>query len=67
MRPHFSSPRMASVLTTCDHRIRVRDKPDPYISVYTPPSPTLTGDLVHIRWKGLLPPPFVQSVIDIVS
>ncbi|KIP01853.1 hypothetical protein PHLGIDRAFT_79987, partial [Phlebiopsis gigantea 11061_1 CR5-6] len=48
-------------------RIRVNDKPDPYICVYAPPAPSHTENLVHIRWKGLLPPPFVQSVIDIAS
>lgn len=68
MRLVFGTPRTTNgLLTSCDHRIRVNDKPDPYVSVYTPPAPSHTENLVHIRWKGLLPPPFVQFVIDIAS
>lgn len=48
-------------------RLRVYDKPDPYIAVYTPPSPNYTGTVLHMRWAGLLSPQFVQSVIDIAS
>ncbi|EKM50618.1 uncharacterized protein PHACADRAFT_166302 [Phanerochaete carnosa HHB-10118-sp] len=48
-------------------RLRAYDRPDPYIAVYTPPSPAYTGDVVHVRWMGLLSPQFVQSVIDIAS
>lgn len=45
-------------------RLRVCDRPDPYIAVYTPPTPNYTGSLLHARWTGLLSPQFVQSVLD---
>ena len=46
-------------------RLQVNDNPDPYIAVYAPPEPSHIGDLVHIRWHGLLPPLFIKQVIEI--
>ena len=71
--PRFRTVRAALDILHADHtltpvhatdRLRINDKPDPYVAVYTPPSPSRTGDLVHVRWTGLLGPAFVQSVVD---
>jgi len=45
-------------------RLQANDRPDSYLSVYVPPAPSHVGSITHIRWTGLLPPAFVQSVID---
>jgi ribonuclease P/MRP protein subunit RPP40 len=44
-------------------RLQANDRVDPYIAVYEPPAGSMTGKLTHIRWRGLLPPDFVQSVV----
>ncbi|OBZ73590.1 hypothetical protein A0H81_06348 [Grifola frondosa] len=48
-------------------RLQVMDRPDPYVAVYSPPSPSRIGEFTHVRWSGLLPPGFVQSVINAAS
>lgn len=35
--------------------------------MYEPPVPSKIGDLTHIRWNGLLPPPFIDQVLTAVS
>jgi len=45
-------------------RLEITDRVDPYVAVYSPPSPSRTGTITHIRWKGLLSHTFVQSVIN---
>lgn len=37
---------------------------DPYVAVYSPPSPSRTGTITHLRWRGLLSPAFVQLIVD---
>jgi len=32
--------------------------------VYECPTPSNVGDITHLRWRGLLGPEFVQSIID---
>lgn len=46
------------------NRLEVNDRVDPYIAVYSPPTPSRTGTITHLRWRGLLSPVFVQSIID---
>lgn len=45
-------------------RLDANDSVDPYVAVYSPPTPSRIGTLTHIRWTGLLSPVFVQNVID---
>lgn len=45
-------------------RLRANDRVDPYVAVYDVPEPASIGDVVHVRWKGLMDSRFVQSVID---
>ncbi|GBE89563.1 hypothetical protein SCP_1602250 [Sparassis crispa] len=45
-------------------RLKANDRVDPYVAVYTPPTPSRVGDITYMRWTGLLTPEFVQSVID---
>ncbi|TFK64092.1 hypothetical protein BDN72DRAFT_825885 [Pluteus cervinus] len=45
-------------------RLQGNDRVDPYIAVYEPPEPSIVGDVTHIRWKGLMRPEFVQSILD---
>ncbi|KAH9946493.1 ribonuclease P 40kDa subunit-domain-containing protein [Amylocystis lapponica] len=45
-------------------RLEASDRADPYLAVYTPPAGSHVGNITHMRWTGLLPPAFVQSVID---
>lgn len=47
-------------------RLQANDRVDPYIAVYSPPTPSHIGDLTHVRWTGLLPPDFVQQLISSV-
>ncbi|OCH91514.1 hypothetical protein OBBRIDRAFT_753113 [Obba rivulosa] len=48
-------------------RLRVNDHPDPYLAVYTPPTPSRPREITHLRWSGLLHPSFVQTIIDTCS
>ena len=45
-------------------RLAGNDRVDPYVAVYEPPTPSQLGDITHLRWRGLLPPEFVQEIID---
>ena len=45
-------------------RLRANDRADPYVAVYDPPEPSVVGDAVHMQWRGLLNPEFVQSIVD---
>ncbi|KAF4592903.1 hypothetical protein EYR38_008609 [Pleurotus pulmonarius] len=47
-------------------RLQANDRVDPYIAVYEPPSPSHTGSVTHLRWRGLFPPQFVQRIIDVI-
>ncbi|KDQ26575.1 hypothetical protein PLEOSDRAFT_1105479 [Pleurotus ostreatus PC15] len=47
-------------------RLQANDRVDPYIAVYEPPSPSHTGNVTHLRWRGLLPPQFIQQIIDAI-
>ncbi|TCD69388.1 hypothetical protein EIP91_007735 [Steccherinum ochraceum] len=46
-------------------RLRANDRVDPYLAVYDPPLQLSVGDVMCIRWSGLLSPSFVQSVLNI--
>ncbi|KAI0766075.1 hypothetical protein BC629DRAFT_1596553 [Irpex lacteus] len=48
-------------------RLQTTDKPDPYIAVYEPPNGSTPGDLVHMRWSGLIPRSFLRSVLKTVA
>jgi hypothetical protein len=48
-------------------RLQLNDNPDPYIAVYEPPDGSQVGDMVHIRWKGLVSRPFLRSIFDTIS
>lgn len=45
----------------------MNDRVDPFIAVYEPPADSRVGDITHLRWTGLLPPKFIQSMIDTTS
>ncbi|KAF9446903.1 hypothetical protein P691DRAFT_672584 [Macrolepiota fuliginosa MF-IS2] len=45
-------------------RLQANDRVDPFVALYEPPSPNRVGNVSHLRWRGLLSPTFVQSVID---
>lgn len=47
-------------------RLEANDRVDPYVSVYSPPSPSQVGTITHLRWRGLLSPAFVKLAIDSV-
>ncbi|KAI0730763.1 ribonuclease P 40kDa subunit-domain-containing protein [Earliella scabrosa] len=47
-------------------RLSAADRCDPYIAVYTPPEPSRVGELTTMRWRGLIPPSFVQALLDVV-
>ncbi|KAI0057440.1 hypothetical protein BV25DRAFT_1863361 [Artomyces pyxidatus] len=44
-------------------RLQANDRVDPYVAVYTPPQPSMVGEITHIRWRGLLPPSLVQKIV----
>lgn len=46
------------------NRLEVNDRVDPFVAIYDPPAASRVGNATHLRWKGFLPPSFVQSVID---
>ena len=48
------------------HSLSATDRCDPYIAVYTPPEPSRVGELTTMRWRGLIPPSFVQALLDAV-
>ncbi|KAK0501522.1 ribonuclease P 40kDa subunit-domain-containing protein [Armillaria luteobubalina] len=48
-------------------RLHVNDRVDPHVSLYESPSPSNIGNITHLRWRGLLGPDFVQSIIDIIT
>jgi hypothetical protein len=52
------------VIGSCFHRLAGNDRVDPYVAVYELPTPSELGDITHLRWRGLLPPEFVQTIID---
>ncbi|KIM90388.1 hypothetical protein PILCRDRAFT_60188 [Piloderma croceum F 1598] len=45
-------------------RLEVNDRVDPYVGVYSPPNPSRTGTITHLRWRGLLSPAFVQLIVN---
>ncbi|KAF8892214.1 hypothetical protein BD779DRAFT_1692954, partial [Infundibulicybe gibba] len=45
-------------------RLKAHDRVEPYVALYEPPAPAHVGALTHLRWTGLLPASFVQTVID---
>ncbi|CAL1714311.1 unnamed protein product [Somion occarium] len=47
-------------------RLRSGDNVDPYLAVYDPPLSLQVGNLTHLRWSGLLPPEFVQKILDVI-
>jgi ribonucleases P/MRP protein subunit RPP40 len=48
----------------CGRRLQANDRADPFVALYEAPGPSRVGALTHVRWRGLLPPEFVQGVID---
>ncbi|KAI0769177.1 hypothetical protein BC629DRAFT_1442262 [Irpex lacteus] len=48
-------------------RLQTTDKPDPYIAVYEPPDGSQPGDLVHIRWNGLIPRSFLHNILKTIT
>ncbi|KAL0580483.1 hypothetical protein V5O48_001553 [Marasmius crinis-equi] len=47
-------------------RMQANDRVDPFIAVYEAPSPNQVGPVTHLRWTGLLAPPFVQAMVDCI-
>jgi len=47
-------------------RLKANDRTDPYISSYETPSPSVVGDVTHLKWTGFLEHSFVQGVIDVL-
>jgi len=47
-------------------RLYANDRVDPYVCVYEPPTPSHIQDVIHLRWRGLLCPNFVQEVLDTI-
>ncbi|KAI9458210.1 ribonuclease P 40kDa subunit-domain-containing protein [Lactarius psammicola] len=45
-------------------RLRANDRVDPYVAVYSTPTPFTVGDVTHMKWYGFLTPQFVQKIID---
>ncbi|TRM57902.1 ribonuclease P 40kDa subunit-domain-containing protein [Schizophyllum amplum] len=48
-------------------RLSASDRIDPYIAIYAPPEPSQVGNVTHLRWRGLLSPTFLQSLIDTIT
>ncbi|KAH6915830.1 ribonuclease P 40kDa subunit-domain-containing protein [Coprinopsis sp. MPI-PUGE-AT-0042] len=48
-------------------RISANDRTDAYVAVYEPPRPSAIAGITHLRWRGLLSPAFVQSIVQQVS
>lgn len=59
-------PLRYSILTIHPTRLSANDRTDPYISTYTPPTPSTIQDATHLRWRGLIAPEFVQNVLDTI-
>jgi ribonuclease P/MRP protein subunit RPP40 len=49
------------------HRLRANDSIDPLVAVYESPLGSSIGSVVHMRWHGLLPPVFVQNILDVAA
>ncbi|KAI4524718.1 hypothetical protein K525DRAFT_193335 [Schizophyllum commune Loenen D] len=47
-------------------RLSIHDRSDPYIAIYEPPEASLVGNATHLRWRGLLSPAFLKSILDVV-
>ncbi|KAI5895513.1 uncharacterized protein SCHCODRAFT_02619660 [Schizophyllum commune H4-8] len=47
-------------------RLSHNDRPDPYIAIYEPPEASSVGNATHLRWRGLLSPAFLKSILDVV-
>ncbi|KAF9485445.1 hypothetical protein BDN70DRAFT_910091 [Pholiota conissans] len=47
-------------------RLNANDRVDPYVALYTPPTPSRVQNVTHLRWRGLLSPNFVQDVMNTV-
>ncbi|KAH9022465.1 hypothetical protein EDB85DRAFT_1871329 [Lactarius pseudohatsudake] len=45
-------------------RLRANDRVDPYVAVYSTPTPFTVGDVTHMKWYGFLTPQFVQKIVD---
>lgn len=45
-------------------RLQANDRVDPYVAVYSTPTPYTVGDVAHMKWYGLLTPQFVQKIVD---
>lgn len=45
-------------------RLSVNDRCDPYIALYTPPSPSRLHHVTHISWRGLLSSQSTQAIVD---
>lgn len=71
-----STPNGAHLLIFCSNpresltfpcgRLHANDRVDPYVALYEPPTASRVGNVVHLQWKGLLSPDFVQSMIDVI-
>ncbi|KAF9530390.1 ribonuclease P 40kDa subunit-domain-containing protein [Crepidotus variabilis] len=48
-------------------RLYANDRVDPYIALYDPPAPNRVGDVVHLRWRGLVSSEFVKHVLDVIE
>ena len=60
----FLGRGMSHALTRGDGRLKAYDRVNPYIALHECPSPSYIGDLVHLRWEGLIHPGFVQGILD---
>ncbi|EJC99949.1 uncharacterized protein FOMMEDRAFT_159526 [Fomitiporia mediterranea MF3/22] len=46
-------------------RLKANDRVNPFVAVYEPPTPKATvGDVTHFRWRGLLGPSTIRSVLE---
>ena len=62
---HLLGPRHPSFINLT-HSLSATDRCDPYVAVYTPPEPSRVAELTTMRWRGLIPPSFVQALLDAV-
>ncbi|PPQ63107.1 hypothetical protein CVT24_005818 [Panaeolus cyanescens] len=48
-------------------RLYANDRVDPYIALYEPPEQGSVGSIVHLRWTGLLPPMFIDKILNQIT
>ncbi|KDR80766.1 hypothetical protein GALMADRAFT_264719 [Galerina marginata CBS 339.88] len=45
-------------------RLHVNDRVDPFVALYEPPQPSITHNITHLQWRGLLDHNFVKQVTE---